>query len=693
MSFLAPLFLVGGLAVAAPILFHLIRRTTRDKTPFSSMMFLTPSPPRITKRSRLEHVFLLLLRCLVLLLLAAGFARPFFADAEDDALPAGPGHRVLILVDTSASMRRAGAWEAAAKLFDETLRETGPQDAVALYQFDRRLHPVVSFARVIETAEGARDGLLRGEFAKLKPGWGSTRLGLALTRAAGLLEEQEDEEHKNIPSRVVLISDLQQGAELSELQAFEWPEQYELKLRPVTVRNIANAGIQYLPPSPGDDEAKDRDRVKVRVFNSADAAVDQFRVVWADAAGKALGLPSEIYVPAGQNRVIALERPADESATRVLLSGDAEPFDNSAWIIPPRARVVQVVYSGTEKADDIKAPFFFLAGALPETPSFRFDLRRHEVGADLQPAGLTVVTTALSATDQKRLLDFLEAGGVAWFAPRDVEALGAAFQMLGAAPIGIEEVTPARYALLGEIDFRHPLFAPFADPRYGDFSKIHFWKYRRFPVGSLSNARLLASFDNEDPALVQVPVGKGFALIQAGCWHPSDSQLALSTKFVPLVYSILDLGGLLTRTPSQHAVGSAISIPFTNRADRVLVKLPDGAERTIETASFESTDEPGLYSITAGTNRMDFAVNLDPRESRTDRMAAEELERYGVTLHETGAQVESREKTEQLKHSELEQRQKLWRWLIAAALVLLSIEILMAGRLAKSPARASEPAA
>ncbi len=50
MSFLAPLFLLGALAVAAPILFHLIRRSVRDRAPFSSLMFLSPTPPKTTRR-------------------------------------------------------------------------------------------------------------------------------------------------------------------------------------------------------------------------------------------------------------------------------------------------------------------------------------------------------------------------------------------------------------------------------------------------------------------------------------------------------------------------------------------------------------------------------------------------------------------------------------------------------------------
>jgi len=61
MNFLAPLFLVGALAIAAPIIFHLIRRTPMLQRPFSSLMFLTPSPPRLSRRSRLDKILLLLL--------------------------------------------------------------------------------------------------------------------------------------------------------------------------------------------------------------------------------------------------------------------------------------------------------------------------------------------------------------------------------------------------------------------------------------------------------------------------------------------------------------------------------------------------------------------------------------------------------------------------------------------------------
>ncbi len=86
MSFLTPLYIAGLLAVSLPIFFHLIRRTPRGRLPFSSLMFLEPSPPRVTRRSRLDNWALLLLRALAVCLLAAAFARPFFRETADTSM-------------------------------------------------------------------------------------------------------------------------------------------------------------------------------------------------------------------------------------------------------------------------------------------------------------------------------------------------------------------------------------------------------------------------------------------------------------------------------------------------------------------------------------------------------------------------------------------------------------------------------
>src|SRR6185295_7328320 len=143
MSFLAPLFLFGALAVALPIIFHLVRRSSREHLPFSSLMFLRPTPPRMTRRNRLEHIFLLLLRCLVISLLALGFARPFFQKPMPSSPPSETGRKIILLVDTSASMRREGLWPSALAKAGEILGKTSAADQVAVLTFDRQAHSLV----------------------------------------------------------------------------------------------------------------------------------------------------------------------------------------------------------------------------------------------------------------------------------------------------------------------------------------------------------------------------------------------------------------------------------------------------------------------------------------------------------------------------------------------------------------------
>jgi len=71
-------------------------------------------------------------------------------------------------------------------------------------------------------------------------------------------------------------------------------------------------------------------------------------------------------------------------------------------------------------------------------------------------------------------------------------------------------VTPVNYAMFAEIDFKHPLFAPFADPRFSDFTKIHIWKYRKLDAAGIPDARMSLIADEQqaiDAALRMASTG------------------------------------------------------------------------------------------------------------------------------------------------------------------------------------------
>jgi hypothetical protein len=179
------------------VLLHLIRRTPRGQQPFSSLMFLSPSPPRITRRSRIEHWLLLALRALAIVLLALAFARPFLRASASLLMDRGGGRQIAILLDTSASMRRADVWKQAVARAEKTLDNLAPNDTVALYQFNSQLRTVVDFPDST-VDRSAHHTLVRQSLKDLSPTWYATRLDRALVPVADALAANRRESIRHV---------------------------------------------------------------------------------------------------------------------------------------------------------------------------------------------------------------------------------------------------------------------------------------------------------------------------------------------------------------------------------------------------------------------------------------------------------------------------------------------------------------
>ncbi len=688
MSFLAPLFLLGGLALAVPVVFHLIRRTTRERTPFSSLMFLFPTPPRLTKRSRLEHLLLLALRCLAILLLALGFARPFLKQAVS-APPPGTARRVLLLVDTSASMRRATLWPDALGKVRDFLRHTTPLDQVSVFTFDRQLVPLVSFDQWNASPAGDRAALVQRKLADLSPGWSSTRLDSALIQAAETLADAEGKAASSA-GEILLISDLQEGSHLEQLQGYEWPKRISVTVEALKSKHAGNASLQLMADS--DSASPAPERLRVRVSNTSDATREQFQIGWVRNGTRGFSGPAaDAYVPPGQSRVITVPAPpAVVSGSRLVLQGDEEDFDDAAFSVPLEPVRLKVLYLGNEQAGDPRKPLYFLRRAFQETGRQAIEVRAQPPGAavtlsDLQDASLVVVADALPDGLADALHADAERGKTLVCVLKNPDAGPTLARLAGIGVVEATEVRPNTYAMLADIDFRDPLFAPFADPKFSDFTKIHFWRYRRLDPTRFSGARAVAKFDSGDPALMNVPVGRGQLLVLTSGWQPEDSQLALSTKFVPLLYSMLEAAGVRLSPPRLYHVGDVIPLSqgLRSPAGGGEVVTPEGARVRIDSGqtNFAAALTPGTYTFISGQTSNRFAVNLDPAESRTAPLSIEEFERLGVPLASQTSQVAAISAAKsRLLDTELESRQKLWRWLLVGALAILLLETWLAGR-------------
>jgi hypothetical protein len=188
--------------------------------------------------------------------------------------------------------------------------------------------------------------------------------------------------------------------------------------------------------------------------------------------------------------------------------------------------------------------------------------------------------------------------------------------------------------------------------------------------------------------------GGPLILLTSG-WWPDDSDLARSTKFVPLLNSILDEASRSGTVPRLFHVGDTLDLAEVIGEDwsQTQVVPPGETEGRIATTSTIVLDTPGIYRLTNESSELDLpiAVNLDPAESRLQPLDSDVLEGAGIPLGITDVStLAAREAAQEAaSRRELEAGQKHWRWLLLAAVVLLLVETWYAGRLTQRQTAAS----
>jgi hypothetical protein len=585
-------------------------------------------------------------------------------------------------------MRRPNLWADAKEKVQSIVRHSAPGDQLALFAFDRNVRPLMSFDQWNATSLGDRGAVALRALSDTAPGWGATRLDAALLRGAEILADTSTKQTPG-PGEIILVSDLQEGSHLEFLQGSEWPRNVHVSVDLLKPRHGSNASLQLVTESQ-DADSRGPGEIRIRISNAADSKRDQFKVGWFRTDGFGFeGNPAEVYVPPGQNRVVAFPSSTNGAAlSRVLLQGDEEDFDNSLYVLPPETVWRNVLYVGADSPTDPKQPLYFLNRAFQETRREVVQVRAQAPNlpvsdADQKSADMIIIGGSLPAGEAEAFRNFAADGKTVLFVLGDRAGAQTLAGLLGVNELSVTEGQPANYAMLGEVDLRDPLFAPFADPRFSDFTGIHFWKYRRVDLKSVPQARTLARFDSQDPAMFEVPVGKGRVLVLTSGWSPRDSQLALSTKFVPLLYSLLETSTESSPGSTRYFVGDSVpvtSVPGTS--SKILTPENKEVELVAGETNFSATLMPGVYSVTSGQTVTRFAVNLDPSESRTAPLSVDDLEHLGVPLKHTEIPGGiAAQRNIRLKNADLENQQKLWRWLIACAVAVLLVETWLAGRL------------
>jgi hypothetical protein len=690
-TFLAPLFLAGIAAAAVPIYLHLVQRERKDAVEFPSLMFLQRIPYRSVRRQRIRHWALLALRCLALLLLATAFARPFFRrDAGVGAGGPGATRELVVLLDRSYSMGYGDRWtraQAAARRAVDVLR---PGDRATVIVFDEAAEALTE-----PTADRAR---LSAAIGGASVGSGGTRYAPALRVAQKLLAESSRPRRE-----VVLVSDFQRRG---------WEARNDVQLpagatfTPVDVSDGRTADVAVTTATLRRERPGERDFLvaAARVANSGDAAVASLPVTLS-LNGRAVETRHVQLAPRSAATVTFARVPVPDGETRGTISAAPDalrPDDTFHFTLSP-AQDLSVLVVEPPDPHTNQSLYIRRVLELSESPPTRLTVRRVGQLAAADFAGRSLVILNDAAFPQgdaaRRLTDFVARGGGLLIVLGDHSTPGAwageaAARLLPGAVGTTVDRTGDAGATLVSLEYTHPVFELFNQPRSGDFATARFFRYRALDVrggARTDTTAVLARFDDGGIALAERMVGAGRVLVWTSTLDNFWNDLALQPVFLPFVHQLARHAARFTEAKPWFTVGEALDMS-RQASDRggaaanveLVAQAPSGARTQLGGRGGPRSlplTEHGFYQVrplggTAGSGRS-VAVNVDAAEADLAHMDPAELV-ASVTKQGAAAQAAA---ALDATPEEAEQRQTLWWYLLAAAVVLLGVETVTANRI------------
>jgi hypothetical protein len=608
MSFLFPAFLIGSVAIAIPIVLHLLRRDVAPEVPFSAVHLLRRSPIERSKRRRLRDLLLLIARVVALILFAIAFARPYRAGA------APPARVVIVAIDRSFSMGAPGIFDRARQLAKAAIGEAGTA-RVSVIAFDER-------ADVIAPPGSAADA--RRAVDSTTPGFGATRYGPVIARAGEVAEGD--------PGRLVVITDLQRGGWEGDQRAVV-PTGLELDVKDAgaPTGNVAVVQARVEPST-----------VIVSVRNSGPAAYSgplRLSIDGKDVASGTVTLPPDATVDVP----VRYRPPAKGTLIASVDDPGGFPADNSRVLLldPVSRSQVLVVTSGVTGASTSSSGFYLaraLESASGDEGAFEPTSIDGAAFAKLEPQALRryavvalLSTRSLDRRAREALSAFVRGGGglIVTAGPEvDVTLLT---DLLSIQPIRPAALQDDRPRVLAVTDLRHPIFRPFG-PLSANLAQVRFDRAWRIPVEGWNVA---AAFTDGAPALLERADGSGRVLLFTSDLDRRWNDFPLHPAFVPFVLESV-----------RYAAGTRAS----------------GREFAIRDAPAGVRQTPGVHALPDGRQ---VVLNVDTSESALSRVTVRE---FADMLQRVDA---SPQRAATLRAQQTEARQSYWQYGLVLMLVAL----------------------
>lgn len=644
MGFLSPLFLAGAATAAIPIVLHLIKRVPEPRVKFAAVRLLKDAPVELTERRRLRELLLLALRIAALVLLALAFARPFLRSG----VAMGSGGVTLVAVDISYSLSSPGRMERARQLARDAIRRAPAGDAVGVLTFS-------DVADIVARPSMDR-ALSMSAIDRVTAGFGATRYRVGLDAAARALGDRR--------GTIIVVTDLQEGGWDAGDRA-SVPESTRIEIADVgplppnlAVTSIVTAAGR-ITASVRNSDAPARD-AHVRLMLDGHAAGDTTVAVGPDASAEVtFALPSQGTRPgvaevavddrdglqADNVRFAVLDEMSRPSVLVMTAGGD---LDREAFYVQHALAVGAIAGAGYQ-----------IVGSSAAQLS-TWDQPR----MSSQTAVLLLSTRGLERRGREALAGYVRrGGGILVTAGPEIDGEVVANVLGEGSPLRVVPPTPLKAeprmgttasrqsTTLAPSDMRHPIFQPFGE-NAAMLGLVKFYTVARI---SGVGCETLARFTSGEAALIDCSAGDGRALVLASDLDNHWNDFPVHPSFVPFIHEAVRYLGSARPHASEYLVGEA----------------PPGVPRTPGIATLPDLSDSG--NGRPGRSRR-VAVNVDPREGYRTRLSADEFQAAVTRLKAVGAENAHLEARQQ------EDRQHLWRYVLAIMIAALAVEGVVASR-------------
>ena len=665
LNFLSPIYLLGLLGIAIPVLIHLMTRRQQKQLKFSAVYLLIQSQKRSIKRSTPNRLFLLLIRCLGILLLSLALAHPIFSfGGPEDFSPNAPAATVFILDDSYSMGMRSDERTLYAKAVEALQQPIGNHAPGGKHVYSIVL--ASASTRILQ--DWTSDPTLAEKILKTsQPSLLTTSIGKAVDRAVQLLEKAsqkekriiiftdrdkngwkeeefaEDFSSKSYPVTVVDFSSLQTGQNQAAVTQAEVSQEFLTNSRVIRVKSkIAN-----LMP--------DRPIVKLDAFLSIDGKRQSEATLKLDPAEE---VKKDFTFPL---------KGSDPIQGSVEIPEDSLIADNQRFFaLQPDQKIKVLVVDGDPKTVEHQRESFYLENALNPFTAAVSNIEPTVSTLEELPARTLFdysVVMLCNVRDlpfdyERELEKYVRRGGALIVSLGDQVDPKYYNEKLG----NLLPMTLASLNQVGRNDepFRldlkktdHPVLKVFKTKSLEEMKTIRFQSL--YSVEPRDNREFTVSlkFTNKFPAVVESEFGKGKVVLYMSSIDRDWNNFPIQPTFLPWIqrwvkYSARGLESILHQ---ELLVGEPFEWKEAPPENRLFVESPDGRIAQLAGTTYEETFKPGVYHLyrkpdeakekskegetvevkilpklpdeaqPAGT----FTVNLDTRESVSEKITDEEI--------------------------------------------------------------------